>query len=186
MLAGPWSGRPSRRNRNAAFALFRRDDVDAHRLFQIDAVVVDETFGLEAAVGPFGESLAQRTRRFEQAVVAREIFSLPNLATSSLSRRSPRRSAPSWPRMSPSTSSGVRLLAAMMRSISVRLEAALIAHRRQVQALVESLARLSEQLPGTGPPMSLLCAIEPQKPNSSPSTNTGASTQMSGACGLPP
>jgi cytochrome P450 len=43
-----------------------------------------------------------------------------------------------------------------------------------------------EQLPGTGPPMSLLCAIEPQKPNSAPAKNIGVITQISGACGLPP
>jgi hypothetical protein len=34
--------------------------------------------------------------------------------------------------------------------------------------------------------MSLLCAIEPQKPNSSPPTKTGVITAISGACGLPP
>ena len=46
--------------------------------------------------------------------------------------------------MSPSTSSGVRLLAPMMRSMSLRGSiAALVAHRRQVQALVEHLARLA-------------------------------------------
>ena len=46
--------------------------------------------------------------------------------------------------MSPSTSSGVRLLAPMMRSMSpIGLIAALIAHGRQVQALVENLARLA-------------------------------------------
>ena len=74
----------------------------------------------------------------------RAILSLPYLPTSSLSRRSPSRSAPSWPRMSPSTSSGVRLLAPMMRSMSpIGAIAALVAHGRQVQALVEDLARLA-------------------------------------------
>ena len=46
--------------------------------------------------------------------------------------------------MSPSTSSGVRLLAPMMRSISrLRCEAALVAHRRQMQALVEDFLGLA-------------------------------------------
>jgi hypothetical protein len=38
-------------------------DMDAHRLFEIDAVVVDEALGLEAAVLPFGEGLAQALLR---------------------------------------------------------------------------------------------------------------------------
>ncbi len=79
-------------------------------------------------------------RRSKQA----RIFALPYLAASSLSRRSPSRSEPSCPRISPSTSSGVRLLAPMMRSMSLRVSiAALVAHRRQMQALVEHLARLA-------------------------------------------
>ena len=36
-------------------ALFLGDHMDAHRLFQRDAVVIDEALGFVAAVGPFGD-----------------------------------------------------------------------------------------------------------------------------------
>ena len=56
-----------------AVALLFDHDVDADRLFQVDAVVVDEALGLEAAVLPFGEGLAQLLlRHFEQPVEAGE------------------------------------------------------------------------------------------------------------------
>src|SRR5262245_52041191 len=41
-------------------------DVDAHRLLQVDAVVVDEALRLEAAVGPFGHRGVDRRLRYRQ------------------------------------------------------------------------------------------------------------------------
>src|SRR5215471_12328186 len=47
------------------------DDMDAHWLLEVDAVVIDEALGLEPAVRPFGDrSLELRLRRFEQAIEA--------------------------------------------------------------------------------------------------------------------
>ena len=56
MLAGPLGlvGRAGEIEVQAV-AAFLGDHVDAHRLFQRDAVVVDETLGFVAAVGPFGD-----------------------------------------------------------------------------------------------------------------------------------
>ena len=49
------------------------DHVDAHRLFQLDAVVVDEALGFVAAVGPFGDRRAHpRLADLEQARKARQ------------------------------------------------------------------------------------------------------------------
>ena len=55
-------------------ALLLDDDVDAHRLFQVDAVVVDEALGLVAAVRPFGDRglRSLRSDSLEQAVEAGE------------------------------------------------------------------------------------------------------------------
>src|SRR5690349_14739312 len=53
------------------------DDMDTHRLLQLDAIVVDETLGLEAAVFPFCEGLPQlRLRYLEQTIEAGEHFRL--------------------------------------------------------------------------------------------------------------
>ena len=50
-------------------AVLLHDDMDAHRLVQVDAVIVDETLGLEAAVGPFGDRGAHvRFAEIEQAL----------------------------------------------------------------------------------------------------------------------
>ena len=91
-----WSAEP-REIEMDAVALLLDDDMDAHRLFQIDAVVVDEALGLEAAVLPFGEGLAQlRFRQFEQAVEAGEDFLLADIsprARSAAARRAGRRRA---------------------------------------------------------------------------------------------
>ena len=48
------------------------DHMNAHRLFQLDAVVVDKALGLVAAVGPFGDRGAHaRLADLEQAGKAR-------------------------------------------------------------------------------------------------------------------
>ena len=55
--------------------------MDAHRLFQVDAVVVDETLGLVAAVAPFGDGGAHPcVRRSQQAVKGGADFVRPNFA----------------------------------------------------------------------------------------------------------
>ena len=79
-------------------------------------------------------------RRTQQA----STLSRPYLVRSSLTRRSASRHEPSWPRMSPSTSSGRAAVGGdQPLDVGVRLVAALVAHRRQMQALVEGLARLA-------------------------------------------
>jgi hypothetical protein len=58
-------------------ALFLGNHVDAHRLFQRDAVVVDEALGFVAAVGPFGDGRAHpRLADLEQARITRQHFVL--------------------------------------------------------------------------------------------------------------
>src|SRR5437660_11768437 len=60
-----------------AVALFLDDYVDAHGLFQLDTVVVDEALRLETPIRPLGKGLAQlRFRQIEQAVEAGEDFLL--------------------------------------------------------------------------------------------------------------
>ena len=89
--------------------------------------------------------------------------------------------------MSPTTSSGVRLLQPMISSMS------LLVLKRSMYftggtwspSWYTSLAWL-QQLPGTGPPMSLLWAMVAENPTHSPSKKIGVITHMSGAWGLPP
>ncbi len=45
---------------------------------------------------------------------------------------------------------------------------------------------LADVLPGRVPPISALCAVEPENPISRPSTITGAANAMSETCGSPP
>src|SRR5689334_17265067 len=60
-----------------AVALLVDDNMNAHRLFQIDSVIVDEALSLKTPVLPLGERLAQpRFRNLEQAVEAGENFCL--------------------------------------------------------------------------------------------------------------
>ena len=171
-----------------AVALLLDHDVDAHRLFEIDAVVVDEALGLEAAVLPFGEGLAQpRLRQLEQAVEAGEDF---RLAVFGGELVEPPLAEPVGAELAADVAEHQLGRAAVggddALDVVARLVAALIAHGGRCRPSLKISRAWPEQLPGTGPPMSLLCAIEPQKPNSSPSTKTGVSTHMSGACGLPP
>src|SRR5262249_60824383 len=57
------------------------DGVNAHRPFQVDAVIVDETLLLETAVLPFGDrGLDLCCRHFQQAIEAVEDFFLAKLA----------------------------------------------------------------------------------------------------------
>ena len=143
---GPGSGRPSRRNRNAAGRRFSRRPHGCAPAVPGRCRRRRRSARPRSGRPPIRRSpraAALRRSRTGAHKLARTL-SLPYLATSSCSRFSPSRSAPSWPRMSPSTSSGVRLLAAMMRSMSVfGAKRALIAHRRQMQAFVEDLARLA-------------------------------------------
>ena len=56
MFAGPlvWSARAAEVEMQRV-ALLVDHDVDVHRLFQLDAVVVDEPFRLEASIRPLGD-----------------------------------------------------------------------------------------------------------------------------------
>src|SRR6266540_3753761 len=57
------------------------DDVDAHRAFQVDAVIIDETLRLETAVLPLGDcSLDLCFRDFQQAIEAGKDLALAELA----------------------------------------------------------------------------------------------------------
>src|SRR5215475_12310871 len=60
-----------------AIKFLLHDDMNADRLFQLDAIVVDETFSLEATILPLREGLPQpRLGNFEQAIEAGEHFRL--------------------------------------------------------------------------------------------------------------
>ena len=95
--------------------------------------------------------------------------SLPYLSSSSASRRSPSRLAPTWPRMSPTTTSGVRLLAWMNHSSSrTGRPASMNFTAGRCRPSWKISFAVPEPLPGTVPPMSLLWAMLAQKPTHSP------------------
>ena len=89
MLAGPlvWSAEPLK-SKLSFSPRFSTDDMDAHRLVQIDAVVVDEAFRLEPPIRSIRAIAAVRIR-FAIIPAAgrsrRATLSLPNFAISSLS-----------------------------------------------------------------------------------------------------
>ena len=127
-------------------ALLLDHDVDAHRLFQIDAVVVDEALGLEAAVRPFRDGRAQlRFRHLEQPRASRRgSCRSPNFADQLVE---PPLAQPVGAELAADVAEHQFGRAAVggddALDVGVRRVAALVAHRRQMQALVEDLARLA-------------------------------------------
>ncbi len=127
-----------------AIAAFLRDDVNAHRLFQFDAVVVDEALGLIVAIGPFGDGGTHA--RFADLEQARE--TLLHLVLAELGDE--------FVEPALAQTIGAKLAANVAEhqlgrtavggddavNVTLRFEFALIAHRRKMQTLVESLARL--------------------------------------------
>ena len=96
-------------------------------------------------------------------------MALPYLSSNSAIRLSPSRLAPTWPRMSPTTTSGVRLLAWINHSSSRTGRAASMNFTAGRCRPSSKISRaVPEPLPGTVPPMSLLWAMLAQKPTHSP------------------
>src|SRR5262245_12983571 len=121
------------------------DDMNADRLFQLDAIVVDETFSLEATILPLRKGLPQpRLGNFEQAIEAGEHFRLAVFCRESVQAPLPEPVGAKLPadvaehelgRAAVGTDDAI--------DVSDRLEAALIAHGGEMQAFVEGLARLA-------------------------------------------
>ena len=89
--------------------------------------------------------------------------------------------------MSPRISSGWRLLVRMMRSMSgTRWPPSQILIGGSSRPSWYISVAFAEVEPGTAPPTSALCAIEPENATILPSANTGATNAMSETCGRPP
>src|SRR6266540_4739293 len=121
------------------------DDVDAHRTFQIDAVIIDETLGLETAVLPLGDcGLDLCFRDFEQAIEAGEEPPLAALADQLLE---PLLAQPVGPELAADVAEhefrGAAVGADEALDVAVGSIAALVTHGGQVQPLVENLPRLA-------------------------------------------
>ena len=131
-------------------ALLLHHDMDADGLVQLDAIVVDEALGFEAPVDPFGDGAPHLDfGELEQTREAGERIRLAEFCDQLATRCSPSRLAPSWPRMSPSTSSGVRRIGGDdALDLEIALAAAVIANGRQMQAFVEDFARLARTRAG--------------------------------------
>ena len=119
--------------------------MDAHRRVEIDAVVVDEALGLEAPVLPFREALAQpRFRQLEQAVPAGQDLVAAVFADE---LAEPLLAQPIGAELAANVAQHQLGRAAVGRDdaldVGARLERALIAHGRKVQAFVEGLPRLA-------------------------------------------
>ena len=115
-------------------------------LFEIDAVVVDEAFGLEAAIRPFGDGRAHlRFGELEQPVEAGQRSCPCRIWRRSSSQ--PLLAEPVGAELAADVAEHQFRRAAVggddALDVGVALIAALIAHRRQMQALVEGLARLA-------------------------------------------
>jgi hypothetical protein len=133
-------------------AVFLGDDVNAHRFFQFDAVVVDEAFRFVASVGPFGDRRAHpRLADREQAAEAFKHFVLAVFGDELLQ---PPLAEPVGAELAADVAEHQFGRAAVggddALDVGQHFEAALIAHRRQVQAFVENLARLARAAAGHG------------------------------------
>src|ERR1700704_5009722 len=121
-----------------AVAFLVDDDMDADGFLQVDPVIVDETLGLEATVLPFGERPAQlRLRNFEQAIKAGEHFRLAVFRRQLI--EAPLAEAIGTELPADVAEHEVRRAAVGADDaidIADRLEAALIAHGGEMQALV--------------------------------------------------
>src|SRR4029450_5287374 len=127
-----------------AVAFLLDDNVDADWLLEVVSVIVHEALGFEPAVLPFREGLAQPCfRYFEQAletgehlflsILCRELVQAP-LAKAIGAKLPPDIAKHQLGRAAVGANDAI--------DITNRFEAALIAHRGEVQTFVESLARL--------------------------------------------
>src|SRR5215470_18842934 len=128
-----------------AVACLLDNDVDADRLLQVDAIVIDEALGFKAPVIPFGERLAQlRFRYFEQAIEAGEHFRPAVFRRQLIEASFAEPVGAELPADVAEHELGCTAVGADDAiDVADRLEAALIAHRRKMQTLVEGLARLA-------------------------------------------
>ena len=133
-------------------ALFLDDDMNAHGLIEPHAVVVDETLGLVAPVAPFGDghahaALGQRhqmleTRQRDGRAHLVEQLAQPLFAKARAAKLSANVAEHEFRR--PAVGGDDAL------DLDHALETALIAHRRQVEPLVEGFLRLSRARAGHG------------------------------------
>src|SRR3954452_634447 len=127
-----------------AVACLLHHDMDAHRLFQLDAIVVDKALGFEAAVLPFREGLPQlRFRYLEQAIEAGEHFRLAVFSGELIEAPLTETVCAELPADVSKHELGRAAVGADDAiDVADRLESALIAYGGEMQALVEGLARL--------------------------------------------
>ena len=133
-------------------ALLFHHDMDAHRLVQIDAVVVDEALGLEAAVDPFGDGASHlHFGKLEQPLEAGERIRLAELgdqlahALLAEPARADLAADVAEHELRRAAVGGDDLL-----DLDAALAAAVIAHGGKMQAFVEGLARLARARAGHG------------------------------------
>ena len=121
------------------------DDVDAHRLFQVDTVIIDEPFGLKAPVVPFRDRRPELCfRHFEEAIEAREDVLLAEFGDEFAQ---PFLAQPVGAQLSADVAEHEFRRAAVGADepldVAVGPVGALVAHGGQVQAFVENLSRLA-------------------------------------------
>ena len=126
-------------------ALLLDDDVNAHGLLEVDAVVVDEAFGLVAPVVPFGDGRAHALfGKLQQLVEGGERLDLAELGQQfAKAPFAEARGAELAADVAEHEFGRARVRRDDALDLDVALVAALIAHGRQMQALVEDLLRLA-------------------------------------------
>src|SRR5499427_4956249 len=121
------------------------DDVDAHRLFQVDTVIIDEPFGFEAPAVPFGDRRLELSfRHFKEAIEAREDVPLAEFGDEFAQ---PFLAQPVGAELSTDVAEHEFRRAAVGADepldVAVGPIGPLVAHGGQVQPFVENLARLA-------------------------------------------